>query len=1676
MPKVRQFFGRDVIYPDDLSDEEVDLIHNRDFFATPQDIEEGERPWGAAARRFESTWSSAIGRATGSEDLKDRSKRLNRVADLIEGKPDDLLDEFNRLLAGTAPETASVILGTGAGMVTGGATAPIVASSAARLLSLFSKLGTAQKIGGAVGGTLAGAVPSLGRITQEAEQDNAETGAGDYAIAAASGALNMAGLAGPIAGALRLRTLSRLKRGLGAAAIGSATEGGTEAAQEFIEALGAGKKPEEVSQNRILSALAGGATLGALFGGLGAALSTKAKELPPNATPEQRRQAETESIIEDGKPFIAGLLEDKRPKQLLLTDGRPERSGDFNVNTFTGNTEADTLYADREGVVKTFFNSSQERKDQFNEALAKGKEKRDARATEMLRKVYDQVEEFKKQGQLDEKGYAELRSDIDRIATPILKGERSDLLEAVLADDRTTVKDFLETVIGEEFKGQLEKSPEVTDVTGQDTPAIQAMEDVVNNNWRSFARNLGIKEGQKIPVNKLAKDVGNHFGIGAEKTKEILAKNAAEGNITREGPNVVINKAPSEYKGKMNFTDIPKDAQRDIVREMRRILGKNAKINFTPKPVNASPEAIARSGGGTPIGVTRGDTIDISSGTGLERMTGLHEGFEFIFDHLPKMEKNKLLNPKAQERARNIIRDGGLDVTHDPVEDMARAFSVMMQRNMKPSGHLTSLAKIKRIVNGVQKALLNKDFGVEEVFGKIYAGDFIPDNKEKVNIPPQDKAFAVSLAETDRLLRDQGGMARKWKDGIVATMDYLAGKYPQFRAVYNAGLKHFHTRAKYLESLQELSFAANFPLEAKERLESYVEAMMNNDIRPEKINESYTLNTTVGGERYNAGDKIVISNEDEVSFVERLYKHLDTIAEDLTKSLERMTQTSRHMTAEEARALGKSEELELVKYMASLKGKPYFPRTRWGDVVIKGYKLDEKGKEYLAYVSDVHRGIGNLTKAHRKRTAQSEGEALMERGFSRYQLLDTSVEHEFRDMLGDLPVVEQMIAKLDQYRDITPNVDATNYEKTLLEELKKALVNQTAKAYTQKSHNIPGYLNERNRGQYLIPALTRYTHMMAQRIANQDTIDDFTDAMRKLQGDEFLMKNARNYRNHVFKPGEEGAGIRTFGFRYYLSGVASGITNLFQVPQSTVPFFASTFGLSSSIVETVRAAKDIQPLIWKFEGKKGLGNKATWSRPKSITKDEWDILTKLKETGDIDKVRINEVTGMDDPKVNAFMASIPTHLRKSLEFVMLPFTMAEAHNRMTTALSAIRLAKKQGINKFNPLAKSTNYEGRVRTLEDAARFSIHRTQFMMGKYNRIGLHNTPGLGGLASRTAMQFMDHPIMMLENFRRAAKLMGDLDPEVRSVARKHLTGLALATISTAGLWGLPLLEPTKKLTEYIYGMLSEDDLNIDAWMRDLLGDTLLGPDGADGLLRGMTRPLLGVDMSGRTGLQLADDRWFEGKILPMMGPIGGFLDTLVNRATTHLGEGREDLAFYSILPVFMRHAFMTMEESGIPLLSEAQGVRSTKGRVLIPADELSTMDSMWSVLGFGTAKEANAWELQRGVNKEVSSIAGTKERITEELTRTRIRQLNAGDKGDSASARRHGEEYRETLRELAEYNKMADPRNRIDPKSVLQSVSNRVKQDRQGLINRPRQRLPDRNEDYIMKHLVPLYGGKQ
>ena len=713
--------------------------------------------------------------------------------------------------------------------------------------------------------------------------------------------------------------------------------------------------------------------------------------------------------------------------------------------------------------------------------------------------------------------------------------------------------------------------------------------------------------------------------------------------------------------------------------------------------------------------------------------------------------------------------------------------------------------------------------------------------------------------------------------------------------------------------------------------------------------------------------------------------------------------------------------------MHNLRTRPYMPHMRFGDKGVAAWGKDAKGNEEIIHLEAVEtKGVTN------RYGWQDRVRKIEERLRAQYPNARVGSFNLTNDIRRNIHQDKNIMSQLDVLAEALNNNDLASYKKM------RPVLDQEARKIGFKAHlthrkNIPGYSTDLRRviGSYLLGASNMSASLRYGKQLN--------DAVSAMTGDTAIIEYANEYVKYISSPVEEYGTWRMLGFLYYLGGNASSaFLQLLTLPEFTGPTIGMVAGNATAVKELARATNDVAQ-IWALSGYElTKGNKpadrSLIFNPKlfqRVLKDPVLVKALLKAfaDGDIRPILTPQQMGVDPAKAQSKFLE-KSRIKAAVNALPAMFNMSEVAARMTAYIAAHRAYHS------NPTAvaakldevysKDEVWKNTPNNSHEFARFVIDSTFGMYGKGNRAWFMRGKGAA------VFQFTSYPLQMLELMVRTATRQGP--------AGRKAAGLMLLALFFFGGWqGLPLLENIKDMLEWLWSKGSGVDFDTDQVIRDFMNEITGTPWVGEVINRGFVRTM-GMDISRRASLGT----------LPALDIIGSLIggrasaDSLGVPASLTLGNtksayehwkntGSVGGAALEVLPPFLRNIVQAFTWNN-------SGVRTMRGDLVVPKEEITEWDTFLKTLGFNPAKVAQAREERFATRRVSTAVQGLQGRYTRRIVGALVKLREANREGRADAAEKHRETIRGIYNSIKEHNAAAPLHEKIimTPEAIRKALT--------------------------------------
>ncbi len=510
-----------------------------------------------------------------------------------------------------------------------------------------------------------------------------------------------------------------------------------------------------------------------------------------------------------------------------------------------------------------------------------------------------------------------------------------------------------------------------------------------------------------------------------------------------------------------------------------------------------------------------------------------------------------------------------------------------------------------------------------------------------------------------------------------------------------------------------------------------------------------------------------------------------------------------------------------------VRAKVYFPFQRFGEHIVVAKKMQD-GKEVDREVSAFESTLD----------ANKFATLMKARGWTVKQTLskeyssdrDGSASKAVTDILKIVDGLDETSSLAGGKADLKDAINQTfihslpdmSYAKHFLHAKDvKGFSKDALRAFAHSALHGAHHLSRINNADHLTKALDD----LDARI--RDTAEGDVTEARQVYNE--LVQRHKNILNPNTSP--VAAWLGQLGFTMSLGGVvATGFTNLTQVPLITLPWLGARFGHTKAMLALGKAYKD-------FLDPRTLNSESLFDASESpdLPQPERDMLKELQRRGRIDLTQTMDLAGRASQdnlsRVARQTGTVRDKIAKLLGFT---FHAPEVMNRQVTALATYRLAKERGASTQEAI--------------DKAEQAIIDTHFIYTSENRPRY-----MSGNVMRVLTMFKQYSQNIAFLYGRAAQIWlsgHGATAEERQIAKRQLLAMAGLQFAAAGALGMPFVGTAASLLTAILNGFGDDDEKKD-WeveLRKMLANTV-GTEAGEVLAHGVSR-LTPWDMAGRLG----------------------------------------------------------------------------------------------------------------------------------------------------------------------------------------------------------------------------------
>jgi len=784
-----------------------------------------------------------------------------------------------------------------------------------------------------------------------------------------------------------------------------------------------------------------------------------------------------------------------------------------------------------------------------------------------------------------------------------------------------------------------------------------------------------------------------------------------------------------------------------------------------------------------------------------------------------------------------------------------------------------------------------------------------------------------------------------------------------------------------------------------------------------------------------------------------LYKELRAASKNLPKDIGKFD------TEKYRRALGQASTLIMMNEQRNiLADHPYYvPRLRYGNHYFTVTENKKDGK-VVGYYASTPAAFDVGEKAQLKRLQELRKEIITDFPSDKYKVTEIKTRDvETTKRLLDQPTLNtvQRLAEMIGYEKQFKEKKGEIYE--FFQDLEDTINATGFGRYMAQRGNevIVGYATPKNIDTFLPIALSNYIRSAADTASNLEYTRPLQHSIKRMdnEGYQKLAALAQHQLDDINKEGEPGALFKTIAFHYALgANFSSAMVNLSQPFVTTIPLLTAMTGNPAlATKEVLRGLKDAVKLMKIKNRLDTYGFDFQLKEPpyKGITQDEWNYLRYLSRKGDI-QANVNLDLGAryqqglgEVLEGQRLVGTTARSMEKVMDVSAFMFGGVEQINRISTALATYRLATKSNKNlrNFQKFSEVTMFHEGKMTPELAGEMMVYNTQFLIGKENRPELFRS-GLMNVAT----QFMSFPLQYFGLWAKAMRVAG-VDKKMGSTM---MGSMLLAMVAFGGMMGLPFAENLRQLLAAASRATRGYDYDLEYGVREaMLG--YLHPEMVEVIMRGGLSRATGMDVSRRMGAgEVLPFTLMQGDLMAATGPFGGLMADTAMRIHEAIKLGNYPMLITSPLPLSLRYA----AESAVGGYLDMP-IRTTQGRVMLPADQVTLGDRLKQAVGFTPEDVSTARREKRLLNFWKGQSKNLQDYYLSNLAKLHADLYRATD---SASINEINNEIDVLLNEVSQLNEeaLADQSPQKVVNLGVRALRERVAVELQGQIPRLQKKL--------------------
>lgn len=969
--------------------------------------------------------------------------------------------------------------------------------------------------------------------------------------------------------------------------------------------------------------------------------------------------------------------------------------------------------------------------------------------------------------------------------------------------------------------------------------------------------------------------------------------------------------------------------------------------------------------------------------------------------------------------------------------------------------------KVLRFLQLLAQAVRGKNF--EDIFEDVFEGrkvrDVLADGLEANQTIRWQKIAQAEQKEHQNTRTEEAKLAVKelkkavdsdaaslgplgFYSRYLSSIPHLASKSKVFAFMYDTERRRQEMSAKFYTKHDMILREGGFhqlPREVKDSIHSVMDGMRSNQKRG-KLDQEGNLILERDGKIIRISDKTFANG------YMTLQKYYDVAKQDIINTLKGTIAKAfgfkdYSFTKNEVKAKLSAESnpvrkqlyqniLETLSSFEKVQASDYVPHQRFGNY---GISVRDKKTGEVVYFTGIENGgpFDSVNKYFNKYQLKEVHDQLKAKysDSSKYTIygeggkmgLPKSSEDLKPFVLTKDNVLKSIDSSAVSFDLLFSLMQSKGMDENTLSDLQNTLIE---KLYTQgfakhlmESKNIDGYSTDWTRVQHSYgTGISHYIgnlHVREKMQAIQSVIKE--GAFK----DPGMRDAAQSYANYIMSPAEDYMKMRMFNFMWTMGGnFSTAALQVFTLPTLTlanmVKFNPSMFGNLASLNKWMfiagKFAKDSREqdgqFIVNFNNKDVID---ALKASKVIDDKHAQLLEFAQQGGLTGAVAVEEYAGQRKYETRSTSGKIRDKLSVTANLLGAPISFMEQMTRFTS-LSALydQMRKVPNIEQkiMDVLGDDERFKQQVATrkeldlVQNAALYSMDEAHAVFGKVGRSRFQR--GLGGALF---FPFMTYPQNAIESMVR---MFG------QGKAGKSALLTSIGTLMLfSGVLGLPGAELLKELYEGLYKKFAGEDIDIDYLIREKIYDLTGSSDLAVGVTKGALRPLAGVDIGSRIGLQVPGQDvlltllGMRGDASDVLGVQGSLMSQIADFWNKYSTDASLASSVSSLTPMAISNMFKAAEYVN-------EGVYTNKNKQLIAPDDVSAATVGLRAMGVNSNQVATVRE-QNFYSKLLESrynpfIEESREKAKKHL----VRYYRYLDKNETGKASEEYSRYQDVLQE--------------------------------------------------------------